>query len=263
MSRRKTPFALWSALVGSKALGRPQAPSGLVIDEPAQRMRMSASLPGLGGSSLFRIALEAHAEPDALGGERLRMRAHIEANFASAVKPALAALSQRTQERLLALHRADAIGHRREQSLSTNVVMQRVDSLADALAPVRARAGHWLARRAGALLPSLERQVAPLLHRDVKTWVELHASTAPLADGANSLLPNAKGLERLGIRPAEGPDTPPLQAWSGSVSGEAAQVTLLRLDENSLPENVKAALGGKPFSLAAAVVSVAMRPEDG
>ena len=247
--RRSSPLAKIAARLGAG----PRTHAGHLLDEPGQRLRFSAAIPGLGGDSLLKIAVEAHSEPDAFGSERLRLRAHIQANLASAVRPALAALAQRASTRMQALA-APAPG----TGLSASAPLQSL-TLASAFAPLRTQATNWLAAKVNELLPGVEKNLTPLLQNDLQTWVELHASTAPLHDGAKSLLPNAQGLERLGIRPVEGPEGTPLQAWSGAVGNEAAQVLLLRLDEKSLPENLKSGLAGKPFQLAAAVVSVATR----
>ncbi len=250
---KKTRFSKIAARLGA----RPQTHAGHLLDDQPQRLRFSAAIPGLGGEALFRIALEAHTEPNAVGGERLRMRAHLQANLASVVKPALAALVQKAADRAHSYTAALPAPHALKDSSS--FALRPVASFSQALAPLRARAGGWLAQRVQNLAPVLAESLQPFLENDLQTWVEVHASTAPLADGAKSLLPNAQGLARLGIVPVDGPAGTPLQAWSGQVGSEAAQVALLRLDESNLPAQLKEALGGKPFSLAAAVVSVATR----
>lgn len=213
----------------------------------ADRLRFSAEIPGLAGLALLKIALEAHTEPDSMGGERTRIRAHFQANLASVVKPALAALAARSQA-------AAALAALPAPASTTSL---RPATGLQALAPLRARANHWLAQQSSQYLPALQQTLAPLLQHDLQTWVEVHASSAPLADGAKTLLPNAEGLKTLGIVPVE--NGTPLQAWSGQVGNESAAVSLLRLDDSHLPPNLKQALGGKPFNLAAAVVSVATR----
>ncbi|MDE0855125.1 MAG: hypothetical protein OSA97_11960, partial [Nevskia sp.] len=53
-----------------------------------ERYTLSAEIPGLQpGKPLWRINLELHSEPQG-DGERLRLRAHWQANFASALAPA-------------------------------------------------------------------------------------------------------------------------------------------------------------------------------
>ena len=246
--------------IAARLGAQPQAHAGHLLDDQPQRLRFSAAIPGFGGESLFRIAVEAHNEPDAVGGERLRMRAHLQANLASVARPALATLLRKASDRALSYAALPApAATRGELKAASGFALRPVASLSQAFAPLRARAGGWIAERVNTLAPVIAQSLQPLLENDLQTWVEVHASTAPLADGAKSLLPNAQGLARLGIVPVDGPAATPLQAWSGQVGSEAAQVALLRLDESHLPEQLKEALGGKPFSLAAAVVSVATR----
>lgn len=255
--RRNNPFAQ----IAARLRGASKSHTGHLLDDPGERLRFSAAIPGFDGLSMLKISLETHTEPDAMGGERTRLRAHIQANLASAVRPALAALSHR------AAHRAQALAAALpapKASKGTGVAQGglmpvRLSQVSEVFAPLRNRAEGWLAERANRLLPAIERTLEPLLEHDLQTWVEMHASTSPLYDGAKTLLPNAEGLAKLGIHPVEGPEGTPLQAWSGAVGNEAAQVMLLRLDEKSLPEQFKSALAGKPFQLAAAVVSVATR----
>lgn len=206
-----------------------------------QRLRFAAEIPGGAYGPLWKLQVEALAEPAPGGGERLRLRAHVQTNLASVAKPALAALSQRTLARLPA----------------------PAAQAATALAPFAQQASRWLGQwaQAGAAhaAPKLLRWAAPLLRHDLNTWVELHASTAPLVQGAKALLPHADKLAQLGITPNLGADAPAMQAWQGRIGDEAAQVSLLRLDDTQLPENLRAKLGGTPFQIAAAVVNVVGR----
>ncbi|MBV8062035.1 MAG: hypothetical protein JOY51_00490, partial [Nevskia sp.] len=56
-----------------------------------ERYTRAAEIPGLRpGKPLLRLNIEMHAQPQG-DGERLRLRAHWQANFASALAPALAA----------------------------------------------------------------------------------------------------------------------------------------------------------------------------
>lgn len=209
-------------------------------DQP-QRLRFGAEIPGGARGPLWKIQVEALSEPAPGGGERLRLRAQIHTNLASVVAPALAAFSDRAMLRLSA----------------------PAPSQGSALAPLaqqaRQQLGAWVQRRAQQLAPRLSQWAAPLLQNDLTTWVELHASTAPLADGANALLPQADKLSALGISPNLGPHAPPLQAWQGRIGDEAAQVSLLRLDDRQLPDSWRQQLGGKPLNIAAAVVNMATR----
>jgi len=217
--------------------------------EAPQRLRFAAELPGGRHGPLWKLHVEALTEPAPGGGERLKLRAHVQTNLASAARPALAALTER-------------------------LARQRVPSLAAPLAaPLAATAGAllpraqqaaqgvsaWVERRARALAPRLSAWAEPLLQHDVQTWMEVHLSTAPLERGAQALLPNVAGLARLGITPQTGPDSPPLQSWQGRMGDESAQVSLLRLDDGQLPASLRQSLGVRSLQLAAAVVNVARR----
>ncbi len=224
---------------------KPKPPKSPRLSEPdgesPQRLRFAAEIPGGAAGPLWKLQVEALTEPAPGGGERLRLRAHIQTNLASVVKPALAAMGSSTLQRLPA----------------------PAFTAGTALAPLAAQASRWLGswaqNRAEQLAPRLSRWAAPLLTHDHSTWFELHASTAPLVEGAKALLPNAEKLSQLGITPNLGPNAPVVQAWQGRIGDEAAQVSLLRVDDRQLPENLRAQLGGKPFQLAAAVVNVISR----
>ena len=215
-----------------------------LADDPAespQRLRFAAEIPGGAAGPLWKLQVEALTEPAPGGGERLRLRAHIQTNLASVMKPALAAMGSHTLNRLPA------------------PAMTAGTALAPLVAEASRWLGHWAQGRAQQLAPRLSRWAAPLLAHDHSTWFELHASTAPLVEGAKALLPNAEKLSQLGITPNLGPNAPAVQAWQGRIGDEAAQVSLLRVDDRQLPENLRAQLGGKPFQLAAAVVNVITR----
>lgn len=206
-----------------------------------QRLRFGAEIPGGAHGPLWKIQVEALTEPAPGGGERLRLRAHVQTNLASVVRPALAALGERTLARLPA----------------------PATQAGAALAPLAQQAGRWLGEWAqqGAqrVAPRLSRWAAPLLRHDLNTWFELHASTAPLVHGAKALLPHAEKLSQLGITPDLGPNAPAMQAWQGRIGDEAAQVSLLRMDDRQLPDHLRAQLGGTPFQIAAAIVNVVSR----
>lgn len=214
--------------------------------DESQRLRFSAVIPGAGDSSLFRLTVEAYSEPDAAGGERLRLRAHVQANFASGLKPALAFVAERATARALAALPNPNV---RENQRIAGAISQ-------ALAPIARRAGGWLERRLQAQAPRLLAAAAPLLTHDLQSWFELHASTAPLAQGARALLPEIAKLGVLGIKPSLDANAPPLEQWMGRIGNEVAQVSMLRLDERLLPVGLQDLLAGKPFQLAVAVVNV-------
>jgi len=201
--------------------------SGAVQRADSENFALSLEVPGLRpGKPLWRLNLELQTEPQG-DGERLRLRAHWQANFASALGPALTAEAapQRSQEKLPA-----------------------------------ERVGQWLRRRLDN--PLLRAVSEPLLRHDFNSWLELRASTADLAEGAGGLLPESERLKALGIEPKFG-DTaqraPLAQTWAGSTEGPRpgfAQVSLLQFDKRHLPAALAALLGTRPFQLAAALVNV-------
>lgn len=197
------------------------------------------------------MTVEAYSEPAAGGGERLRLRAHLQANLASGLKPALAALAERVGSGLAARAYAAL------PNPQPGEARQAASALNQALAPLARRAGGWLERRVQQQAPRLAAALEPLLQHDLQSWFELHASTGPLADGARALLPEIARLDALGIQPQDGPNAPPVQAWSGRIGNEVAQVSMLRLDDRQLPDALRERLGGQPFQLAAALVSLA------
>lgn len=225
----------------TRKLETPESRSTTPVQEEPQRMRFAAEIPGGAHGPLWKINVEALSEPAPGGGERLRLRAHVQTNLASVAKPALAALGERALARLPA----------------------PAAQATTALAPFAQQASRWLGdwaqQGAARFAPRLTRWAAPLLRNDLNTWFELHASTAPLVEGAKALLPNATKLAQLGISPDLGPNAPAVQGWQGRIGDEVAQVSLLRMDDRQLPDNLRAKLGGTPFQIAAAVVNVVTR----
>lgn len=206
--------------------------SGAPVQKQAdgERFTLAAEIPGLRpGKPLLRLQMEMHSEPQG-DGERLRLRAHWQFNFASALAPALGVDPPQ----------------RPQQESSERLPAERV--------------GHWLRQRLDN--PTVRRIAEPLLRHDFSSWLELRASTADLADGAGALLPETARLKALGIDPklssaAEG--APLAQSWAGSAGGPRpgfAQVSLLQMDKRHLPPGLATLLGNKPFQLAAAVVNV-------
>ena len=198
-----------------------------------ERYTLSAEIPGLRpGKPLWRINLELHSEPQG-DGERLRLRAHWQANFASALAPALSA--------------------------EAPLVAESGAGRATGTLPAE-RVGQWLKRR---LDNPLVRAIAePLLRHDFNSWIELRASTADLADGAGALLPESSRLKALGIEPKLSDarnQAPMTQSWAGSAMGPRpgfAQVSLLQIDKRHLPPALAALLGARPFQMAAALINV-------
>jgi hypothetical protein len=198
-----------------------------------ERFTLAAEIPGLRpGKPLWRIQLELHSEPQG-EGERLRLRAHWQANFASALAPALSAEPAQPP-------RAET------PESSERLPAERVS--------------HWLRQRLDN--PTVRRLAEPLLRHDFSSWLELRASTADLAGGVSALLPETDRLKALGIEPKlsnSTEDAPMAQSWAGSAAGPRpgfAQVSLLQMDKRHLPPALAALLGAKPFQLAAAVINV-------
>lgn len=119
-------------------------------------------------------------------------------------------------------------------------------------ATLPARVGRWIERRLES--PLVQAFAAPLLDRDVSTWVELRATDAELDEGSRALVPEQ--LERLGLEVQAGR---PLQSWAGAVAAPKpgfAMLTLLQFDKDRLPPRMRRVLGARPFHVAGAVVNV-------
>lgn len=194
----------------------------------------SAEVPLAGTETpLWRINVQMSSEPHG-DGERLRLRAHIQTNFASALRPALAA--PKTQTALP----SGAAGPTR-LSHRAGALAQRTATRALQLPLVRALA-------------------QPLLEHDLNTWLEVNASTASLDQGSRALLPQSEKLAALGIRPTQkSADAPMMESWAGEAPGGYAQVSLLQMDKQHLPPQLSEALGDQPFQLAATMVNTVER----
>lgn len=198
-------------------------------DPSTDRVGLSAEIPGTDGAPLWKLDVQVVTEPHG-DGEKMRIRAHVQTNFASALRPAIGR-KKRHDKRAIgsgsrALTRAQRVG----------VLMQRTAERALATPVLRAIA-------------------EPLLRHDFNTWIEVQASTASLDKGAQDLVPAQEQLARLGIKPKKG-DGPIAESWAGEAPGGFAQVSLLQLDKKHLPPRLAKSLGGKPFSMAAAIVNV-------
>ena len=223
---------------------RASGSSGAVAGKAdGERYSLSAEIPGLSpGKPLWRINLELHTEPQG-DGERLHLRAHWQANFASALAPALAADAP-----------PPPVAHSSPGPDSGPAADRSAATL-----PAQ-RVGQWLKRRLDN--PLLRALAEPLLRHDFNSWIELRASTADLADGAGALLPQTDRLKALGIEPKLSDaknDAPMTQSWAGSAMGPKpgfAQVSLLQIDKRHLPPGLAAMLGARPFQMAAALINV-------
>lgn len=189
-----------------------------------ESLSFSAAIPlGAGGAPLWQLDLQMVSEPHA-DGERLRLRARLQTNFASALKPSLDAPPALSDPRALSL------------AERTGALVQRAATRVLALPGVRALA-------------------EPVLQHDFNTWIEVQTSTASLDTGANQLLPQSDKLAALGIQPKRAGDHPIAETWSGQAADGMAQVSLLQLDKRHLPLSLRRRLGDKPFALAAAIVN--------
>ena len=188
----------------------------------------SAAIPvGPNGAPLWQIDVQVTTEPHA-DGERLRLRARIQTNLASALKPALGAPEAVSDSRALTL------------AERTGSLVQRTANRVLNLPAVRAFA-------------------EPLLSNDFNTFIEVQASTASLDAGAGELIPQSDKLAALGIQPRRAGDQPVAETWSGQAADGFAQVSLLQIDKRHLPPGLAQRLGDKPFQLAAAIVNTAQQ----
>lgn len=198
----------------------------------------AATVPvGPAGLALWKLEVRIDNEPQA-DGDRLRVRAHVQANLASALRVALDGPEPAPAQAALA-HEGAA-------------------GLARGLAE---RAGVTALRLARRTLntPVLRRVAEPLLQLDFNTWFEVQASTASLHSGAQALLPQAERLAQLGIHPKPAGDTPRAETWAGEAPDGFAQVTVLQADRRHLPDALQRQLGDKPFGLAATVVNTVQK----
>lgn len=204
-------------------------PSSLLDPE---RMAFSAEIPGAGGQPLWKIDVQVMTAPQG-DGERTRLRAHLQTNFASALRPALTAAARNERPAI----RSDSNALTRSE---------RVGQLAQRAATRALQ------------IPLLRALAEPLLQHDFNTWIELQASSASLDQGARDLMPAREQLARMGIQPRapESGDGPIADSWAGQAGGAFAQVSLLQLDKRHLPPRLARSLGDKPFQLAAAIVNV-------
>ncbi len=200
-----------------------------------ERLAFSAELPLGQNAPLWRVQLHMITEPQA-DGERTRLRAHIQTNFASALRPALAARSEALRP---------ALAH--AGSGTSLSLVQRAGGVAQRLA------------QRALEVPGVRALAEPLLQLDLNTWVEIQSSTASLSEGSHQLLPQADKLARLGIVPKRAQDQPMAETWSGDGPDGFAQVSVLQIEKRHLPDRLRELLGDQPFSLAAAIVNTAQQ----
>lgn len=197
-----------------------------------EELSFAAEVPVIGADApLWKVNVHLVTEPHG-DGERLRLRAHVQTNFA-ALRPALAAPSKNKND-------AKALGHgSSHKGLSLS---QRTTALAQ-----RALEN-----------PVVNFLAQPLLKHDFNTWIDVQASTASLDAGAHALVPQSDKLSAMGIRPARSRDGGPVaESWSGqSPSGTGlAQVSIVQIEKKHLPARLARMLGDKPFQMAGAVIN--------
>lgn len=195
-----------------------------------ERTLLQAQLPGADGLPLLSFRLEMTSEPQG-EGERVRLRAHVQTTLGNAAIDA-----PQSGRKPLGGYTVGSLPARRVAAL-----LQR-----------------------GLTHPLARRLAAPLLRHDLHTWMEFHASTAPLARGAAALLPSSDALARIGVELPPG-DGPLAQTWAGETHGPRAgyaQFSLLRFDKRHLPPALASLLGKRPFQLVAALASVVEQHSD-
>lgn len=196
-----------------------------------EELSFAAEVPVEGSSApLWRVNVHLVTEPHG-DGERVRLRAHVQTNFAS-LRPALTAHTSKSETK--------AIGYGSSgKGLSLS---QRTTALAQ-----RALEN-----------PMVNFLAQPLLKHDFNTWIDVQASTASLDGGAHALVPQSDKLTAMGIRPARSKDGGPVaESWSGQSPNGAgfAQVSIIQMDKKHLPAQLAKMLGNKPFQMAGAVIN--------
>ena len=148
----------------------------------------------------------------------------------------------------------EADGERLRLRAHWRLCLRRPPALAraESRAALPARVGRWIERRLES--PLVQNLAAPLLDRELQSWIEVRSSSAALDEGSRALVPERLGA--LGIEPQPGK---PFQSWAGGLGGSRpgfATLTLLQLDKEQLPPAMQQALGPKPFHLTATLANV-------
>jgi len=227
---------------------RPHKPTD-VADSGSEPLRFAAEIPVGEAQPLWKVQLHVDSQPQA-DGERVRIRAHLQTNLASALRPALAAS--------------------RNAATSAGPKHAALSDFSDSESGTKSGTGLRLAERSGQLaqrlarralqVPLLRRLAEPLLQLDFNTWIEVQASTASLDAGSRELLPQAERLAALGIHPrAAGADAPHAETWAGEAPDGVAQVSVLQMDRRHLPARLLKLLGDRPFGLAATIVNTVQK----
>jgi hypothetical protein len=179
---------------------------GVALAGGPRELSLSASIPNpFGGEPLAQLRMHLSSERQA-HGESLRLRAHLKTQFEmpETHRPALAAPG-------------------------TSVASSR------SLAPRAQRAAQTLVRRG--LETGLAKRLTPYLERRFESWVDIQASTTPLDQGAQALVPDSMQVLGLGRAPTMRlGDDGQIETWVGRCTGDhpgMAQVTLLQFSEPS------------------------------
>lgn len=191
-----------------------------VAPEEPQRSSYTLSLPNpFGGAPLCQATVAVTTTRHA-EGESVRMQAFVDSHFRS------------------------------HSTVSDAAVLEHGRASGSLMLAGRS-AAHSLARRGLSSLPIPERRV--------RTWIDVQASTAPLAAGAEALLPE-RLRELCGGGVPRGPaGEPRVGVFAGPAGGASyAQLGLLQLDQEDLPEPYR----DRPFSLLASVASLSEPPAD-
>ena len=94
---------------------------------------------------------------------------------------------------------------------------------------------------------------APILQQRVQTWIDIQASSAPLAAGAEALIPDRLRTIMREV-PRTKPGEPRVAGWAGAIDGPYpghAQFLHMQMDQTDLPPELR----GKPFNLSASFAS--------
>lgn len=185
------------------------------VREQPHRESYTLSLPNpFGGAPLCRATV-AVTTTRHTRGETLRLRAHVDGNFHAP-----------------SLREGPALADRRD------------DKARGLIAAGRTAAGA-LARRGLASLPVSERRL--------RTWIDVQASTAPLAAGAEALVPERLRELCGGGLPRSPQGEPRVSLFAGPAGvASHAQLALLHLDQDALPSAYRT----RPFNLLASVASL-------
>lgn len=178
-----------------------------------QRNTYTLSLPNPFGGAPLCRATVAVTTTRHAQGETLRMQAHVDGHF-----------------RAPPVEQAPALGGSRRRG---------------GLVAAGRSAARGLARRGLSSLPVSERRM--------RTWIDVQASTAPLAAGAEALIPERLRELCGGGLPRQGTGEPRVGVFMSPAGGaSSAQLALLQLDQDDLPEPYRS----RPFSLLASVASL-------